>query len=127
MPPFTFTSLEIYLLSGLFISSLNARLLFKPLSITGNISIELKNKPCIIEKYNINEQNLKEIYIVWNNYEEDYPYIIKCPIKSVSQRSYIISIKDRSRYNIYENYNELKILKKILMRIGDIRLHQVMN
>lgn len=32
-----------------------------------------------------------------------------------------------SRYNIYENYNELKILKKILMRIGDIRLHQVMN
>lgn len=81
-------------------------------SITGNVTLELRNKPSLIEKYNIDEKNLKEIYIVWNNFEENYPYIIKCPIKSVSQRAYIINVKSRDRFKKYDRYEELKILKK---------------
>lgn len=65
-----------------------------------------------LKKPDIKKDDLRELFIVWNNYEEDYPYIIKCPIKGSTQRAYIINVKDRNRYGKYETYRELKIFKK---------------
>ncbi len=78
--------------------------------ISGNVLITLKNKPHIHARYNINEKNLKQMYIIWNQDKE--PYIIKCPVKTIGLRSYIINVKDRDRYGINNNYKEIKILKK---------------
>lgn len=76
--------------------------------ITDNVIFELKSKPYL----DIDKNNLKEIFIVWDNQEEDKPYIIKCPVVDSTQRSYIINIKDRDRFGKCESYRELKILKK---------------
>ncbi len=76
--------------------------------LTEDVVFELKNKPYC----DVDENDLKEIFIVWNNYKKDETYIIKCPVIGSTQRSYIINIKDRDGSTKYENYRELKILKK---------------
>lgn len=76
--------------------------------ITDNVIFELKSKPYL----DINEKNLEHIFIVWDNYEENNPYIIECPVKSSTQRSYIINVKDRDRHGTCESYRELKISKR---------------
>lgn len=76
--------------------------------ITDDIIFELKNKPHI----SIDKNNLEHIFIVWDNFEEEHSYIIKCPIKSSTRSSYIVNVKDRDRLGKYESYRELKILKK---------------
>lgn len=65
-----------------------------------------------LKKPTIKKEELKELFIVWSNYEEDHPYIIKCPIIGSTQRTYIINVKDRNRYGKYEHYTKLKIFKK---------------
>ncbi len=68
------------------------------------------------KKYSIDEKNLKEIFTVWDNCEEEHPCIVKCPVKSMDSRSYMINVKDRDRFGKREYYNELKIPKKDINR-----------
>lgn len=64
------------------------------------------------------KQDLSEIYIL--NYDNDYPYIIKCPIVSSERNSYTINYKRREKLSgheegecwiTFETYYEKKLLK----------------